>query len=100
MKRRGLPVVSVSPIIAGRAIKGPTAKIMDELRIKPTSRSIAQHYSSLIDGLLVDHVDADDATDIRTTVHIAPTFMTDLESQIRLARETLAFTGRLAAGQI
>jgi len=100
MKRRGLPVVAVSPIIAGRAIKGPTAKIMDELRIKPTSGSIAQHYSSLIDGLLVDHVDAEDATDIATTVHTAPTLMTDLESRIRLARETLAFAGRLAAGQI
>jgi len=100
MKRRGVPVVAVSPIIAGRAIKGPTAKIMDELRIKPTSGSIAQHYSSLIDGLLVDHVDAEGATDIGTMVHTVPTLMTDLESRIRLARETLAFAGRIAACRI
>lgn len=100
MKGRAVPVVAVSPIISGKAIKGPTAKIMDELRIKPTSRSIAQHYASLIDGLLVDHSDAADATDIGTKVHAAPTLMTDLASRVGLAREALAFAGRLAAGQI
>ena len=98
MRERGVPVVAVSPIIGGLAIKGPTAKIMDELGIKPTARSIAQHYSTLIDGLIVDHVDAQEASRISTTVHAASTLMTDAETRIRLARETLAFAERLSAG--
>jgi LPPG:FO 2-phospho-L-lactate transferase len=98
MKRSGAPVVAVSPIIGGRAIKGPTAKIMSELNIETTSASIAKHYTGLIDGLLIDSSDAADVEGIAAHVHATPTLMTDLPSRIVLARETLAFAARLAAG--
>jgi len=49
-----VPVIAISPIIAGKAIKGPTAKIMDELHIPKTSSAIAQHYHDIIDILVID----------------------------------------------
>jgi LPPG:FO 2-phospho-L-lactate transferase len=98
MKHSGVPVVAVSPIIGGLAIKGPTAKIMNELKIETTSASIARHYAGLIDGLLIDSSDAADAEGIAVRAHATATLMTDLSSRIALARETLAFAARLAAG--
>jgi LPPG:FO 2-phospho-L-lactate transferase len=52
------PVVAVSPIIGGRAVKGPTAKMMTELGLQPTAAAVAQHYAGLIDLYVVDHGDA------------------------------------------
>jgi LPPG:FO 2-phospho-L-lactate transferase len=97
MRASGAPVVAVSPIIGGRAVKGPTAKIMNELNIAPTSATIAQHYVGLIDGLVVDSADADEAAGLGIATHATPTLMTDLPSRIALAREFLAFAARLAA---
>ncbi len=48
------PVVAVSPLIGGKAVKGPTAKLMTELGIATDNQSIAAHYGVLIDGLLID----------------------------------------------
>ena len=54
-------VAAVSPIVAGRALKGPTAKIMRELGLEPTSVAIARHYREFVDYLLIDESDADTA---------------------------------------
>ena len=62
------PVIAVSPIIRGQAVKGPTAKIMRELGIEPTSDAIARHYDGLIDGLVIDESDAADADRIGVPV--------------------------------
>jgi LPPG:FO 2-phospho-L-lactate transferase len=97
MRRSGAPVVAVSPIIGGRAIKGPTAKIMRELKIETSHVSIARHYAGLIDGLLIDSGDAADSSAIAARIHAVPTLMTDLPSRIALARETLDFAQRLSA---
>ncbi len=51
------PAIAVSPLIHGQAIKGPTAKIMDELGITPNALSIARHYGDLLDGFVVDDKD-------------------------------------------
>ncbi len=48
------PVVAVSPIIGGRAVKGPTAKIMAELGIEPGARAVAERYGELLDGYVAD----------------------------------------------
>ena len=96
MRNGVAPVVAVSPIIGGHAIKGPTAKIMGELKIDTTQASIAKHYAGLIDGLLIDTGDAADLSGSDIRVHAVPTLMTDLASRIQLARETLAFAARLA----
>ena len=52
------PVIAVSPIIGGQAVKGPTAKLMRERGLAVTPASIATHYAGVIDGLLIDERDA------------------------------------------
>jgi len=90
-----VPVIAVSPIIGGQAVKGPTRKIMDELNLSATNAEIARHYAGLIDGLVVDTSDATEAHDLGIAVHVAPTLMTDLQSKIGLAKEVLVFAEQL-----
>ena len=53
-----VPVIAVSPIVAGQALKGPAAKIMRELGKEPSSLEIARFYQGLIDMLVVDYADS------------------------------------------
>jgi LPPG:FO 2-phospho-L-lactate transferase len=94
------PIIAVSPIIGGQAVKGPTAKIMSELGLPVTNVAIAEHYRGLIDGLIVDTVDADDASAIDMPVHVASTLMQDLPDRVRLAREALAFAESLVSSGV
>ncbi|MCO5129961.1 MAG: 2-phospho-L-lactate transferase [Xanthobacteraceae bacterium] len=89
------PVVAVSPIIGGEAVKGPTRKIMDELGLAPTNAEIVAHYRGLIDGLVIDRADGAEAASLGTEVCVAATLMTDLPSKIRLAEQVLAFGRRI-----
>ena len=57
LRASGAPIVAVSPIIAGKAVKGPAAKIMAELGLQADSRTIARHYDGLIDGFVIDSGD-------------------------------------------
>jgi len=86
------PVVAVSPIVGGRAVKGPTAKMMQELGLAVSSAAVAERYGALLDGYVVD---AADSAGIRTRQHIAPTLMTTLEDREALARAVLAFADSL-----
>jgi LPPG:FO 2-phospho-L-lactate transferase len=92
------PVIAVSPIIGGQAVKGPTAKIMGELGIAVTNESIAEHYRSLIDGLVVDEADRDDALRLDVPVLATPTMMRGLADRDRLADAVLAFAGQRGQG--
>lgn len=89
------PVVAVSPIIAGRAVKGPTAKMMQELGLPTTSKAIADHYGPLLDGLVIDSADADQAGTVPAACLATPTLMQNDADKERLAREVLEFAARL-----
>jgi LPPG:FO 2-phospho-L-lactate transferase len=56
---RTIPRIAVTPIIGGKAVKGPAAKLMTELGYKADARSIADHYGQIITGFVYDQVDAD-----------------------------------------
>jgi LPPG:FO 2-phospho-L-lactate transferase len=86
------PVVAVSPIVGGRAVKGPTAKMMQELGLAVSSASVAKRYDGLIDGYVVDRADA---AGIASKMHIAPTLMTTLADKEALARTVLDFADTL-----
>ena len=90
----GAPIVAVSPIVGGRALKGPAAKLMQELGVKPSAMAVVCHYRGLLSGLVVDGEDADEADALRTlglpTLATGAVMRTD-EDRLRLARETLAF---------
>lgn len=99
IERSRAPVVAVSPIIAGRAVKGPTAKMMEELGMEVSAIGIARHYQGLIDGFVLDEADAGLAGAVRETgaaVRVARTLMDSTASRIALAREVGAFTAALA----
>ena len=96
MKASGAPIIAVSPIIGGKAVKGPTAKIMGELDLQPDSATIARHYKGLIDGFVIDSQDEALEDDARVPVLVTNTMMRTLDDKIALARQCLAFCARLA----
>ena len=95
LKACAAPVVAVSPIVQGEAVKGPTTKIMQELDVPRSNAAIAAHYAALIDGLIIDEADASDADGISVSTITSKTIMTDLYDRIDLARTVLNFATRL-----
>lgn len=89
------PVIAVSPIVAGKAIKGPTAKIMAELGLPVSPLAIARHYEGLIDGFVLDARDAALAPQFDLPLAVIDTVMTTLEDKRRVAKETLDFAATL-----
>jgi LPPG:FO 2-phospho-L-lactate transferase len=83
------PIVAISPIIGGRAIKGPTAKMMTELGMRPSAAAVAERYGDLLDGYVMDVVDVEDAAHVVPKVTLAPTLMTNLVEREELARVVL-----------
>ena len=92
-----IPILAVSPIIANDSIKGPTSKIMREMNIDPSVESIAQHYSGLIDVLVIDHKDTScqPVTDSMTYVTDS-IYMSNSEEKISLATNCLEQLKKLA----
>lgn len=95
LQNSSAPVVAVSPIVGGMAIKGPAAKMMQELNMPATAVAIAQWYGELLDGLMIDSVDRELAASITTATRVLPTLMSDLDSKVQLAREALDFARQL-----
>jgi LPPG:FO 2-phospho-L-lactate transferase len=99
LRSSGAPVVAVSPIVGGQAIKGPTAKIMTELGLASDVATIARHYDGLITGFVIDEADAASAAGLPLPVEIAQTVMRSLGDRIALAERCMAFCRRLVAEQ-
>lgn len=102
MRQNNTPIVAVSPIVGGTAIKGPAAKMMFELGLDVSPLAIAEHYKDVIYGLVIDEQDQKYASAIESmgvAVQVAPTIMHDLNSRIRLAQTCLDFAQELK-GQI
>lgn len=98
LQARPVPAVAVSPIVGGLALKGPAAKMMTELGHVPSAAAVAQFYSGLLDGFVIDRADAQQAELIRATgveVLVADTVMLTDADRARLARETLEFAATL-----
>ena len=100
LSRAAAPVVAVSPIVGGRALKGPAAKLMAELGAEPGVEAVAAHYRGLLAGLVIDRVDAKAIPELeRRGVRALATdavMVTD-EDRTRLGRETLDFASTLAS---
>ena len=89
------PVIAVSPIVAGDAVKGPTAKMMRELGLPVAARAVAEHYLGFLDGYLLDEADAGDAQRIAVPCRSAPILMREERDKVRLAAEVLRFAETL-----
>jgi len=98
LEKSSVARVAVSPIVAGQAIKGPTAKIMAELGMPVNQVGIARHYLGLIDGLVLDHADAGEVAAVEALgirAITTSTVMQTLEDRMALARFALEFAATL-----
>jgi LPPG:FO 2-phospho-L-lactate transferase len=89
------PVVAVSPIIGGKAVKGPTAKMMRELGLPVDAAAVARHYRDFIDLYVADETDRDSVSGLEMPVVLAQTLMTTLDDREALARTVLAAAQRV-----
>ncbi|HXF85105.1 MAG TPA: 2-phospho-L-lactate transferase [Anaerolineales bacterium] len=92
------PVVAVSPIVGGQAIKGPAAKMYRELGITPSALAVAEHYRGLVSGFVLDRIDSQLSESVRglnMRTFVTNTIMVGLEDRVRLASEILTFIGTM-----
>jgi LPPG:FO 2-phospho-L-lactate transferase len=91
-------VVATSPIVGGRAVKGPLAGMIRSLASEePSAGSIVRHYRGLLAGIFVEEGDEESARGAGCAVRSGRTVMHGRDDSLRLAREVLAFAAELAA---
>ena len=87
-------VIAISPLIGGKAMKGPAAKICAELGFQPCAAAVADYYRDLITGFAFDTVDRDQLEIIQRWAIIplvTSIIMKDKKDRVRLANEVLKF---------
>ena len=92
------PKVAVSPIIGGRAIKGPADKMMSSLGHEVSAAGVARMYAGLLDGFVIGHEDEPEREQIEAlgvAVLVTEAVMRDAPDRERLAREVLKFATSL-----
>jgi LPPG:FO 2-phospho-L-lactate transferase len=101
VRRSGAVKVAISPIVGGRALRGPADRLMRAFGMEPSAFGVARYYAELfgLDGMVVDK--ADEALSSRieaelgVSVHVTDTIMFDRSRARRLAEEVLRFAGAL-----
>jgi LPPG:FO 2-phospho-L-lactate transferase len=88
-------VVSVSPIIGGKAVKGPVAKMYAELGINPSALAVEKHYRPLLNGFILDSIDRHLSDNVPIPCLTTDTLMNSLTKRISLARDVLHLIGRI-----
>jgi LPPG:FO 2-phospho-L-lactate transferase len=100
LQQRRVPVVAVSPIVGGAAVRGPAAKMMKELGLATTAAAVARHYDGILDGFVMDERDRALAGEVETGGVAAGVFGTIMENaadEAHLARHVLDFAAGLGA---
>ena len=90
-------VIAVSPIVGGEAVKGPAAKMMQEMGLPLASQTVATYYGDLIDGFVYDTQDAGSCDDLPLATCCLDTMMHNQADRLRLAQEILQFANKLLA---
>jgi LPPG:FO 2-phospho-L-lactate transferase len=88
------PVVAVSPIIGGQAVKGPTAKIMAELGFPVSAAAVARYYGDILDLYIADKSDANELSGLDIPVRVTNTLMSTLADRDALAAAVLTAARR------
>lgn len=90
----GCPVLAVSPIVGGQALKGPAAKMFAELGVEPSAYAVAQHYQGWVTHFVFDQLDADQESAIQSLgmkTLVTNTIMQSVEDRARFAAEVVKF---------
>ena len=89
------PVIVVSPIVEGQALKGPTAKMMKELNIDCNVNGVVELYADIADGIVIDNKDSVHMEKIESRgikAHTCNIVMQSIQDRIDLAREVIQFS--------
>jgi LPPG:FO 2-phospho-L-lactate transferase len=95
------PKVAVSPIIGGRALKGPADRMLCSLGHEVSATGVARMYAGLIDGMVIDRIDGeeeDSILELGMQILVTEAVMSDGPDRERLARKVLRFCSRLDVG--
>ena len=98
LRRTRARVVAVSPIVAGRPLKGPADKLMRAVGVEVSAYGVAEMYRDFLDVMVIDELDAELKPRIESLgveVAVAPTIMRTLEDKVRLAKLVLRLGGKL-----
>jgi LPPG:FO 2-phospho-L-lactate transferase len=93
-RRAGTPIVAVSPIVGGKALKGPADRMLASLGHESSALGVARIYAGQATAFVLDAVDAALAPaigDLGMSTLVTDTIMTDDPARVRLARDVLAF---------
>ena len=86
------PRIAVSPIIGGEAVRGPAAKLMEELGVEPSCVSVARKYKEICDIFVIDKIDESKRSEIESLgfqVKVMDTIMVSEQDKIRLGQGLL-----------
>lgn len=89
-----VPILAVSPIVGGQALKGPAAKMFRELGIEPSAFAVAQRYRNIVTHFVLDQLDRDQESAIQSLglrTLVTDTWMKTIDDRARLAGEILTF---------
>lgn len=98
LRRPGVPVVAVTPIVGGRALRGSAGKMMRELGRELSARSVAGEYLRIVDGFVLDSKDAaltDSVSSLGMEAVALPTVMRSIDDRVVLAQEVLDFAASI-----
>jgi LPPG:FO 2-phospho-L-lactate transferase len=101
LKSSSAPKVAVSPIVGGRALKGPADSMLASLSHEVSATGVAGIYEGILDGMVVDRQDEGERTGIEAmgmSVFVTGAIMRDEPDRERLAREVLRFAMELGTG--
>ncbi len=90
------PVAAISPIVGGRALKGPAARMMQSMKLEASAKQVAAMYRDFVKVFVIDHADRQDAAAIEAfgmKVVVTDTVMKDRATKESLARVTLEAMG-------
>lgn len=97
----GVPVIGLSPIVGDAPVRGMADKVLAAVGVESTAAAVARHYGSgLLDGWLVDSVDAAAVTEVEAAgirCRAVPLMMTDLDATAAMVREALAMAEEVRA---
>ncbi|HOZ38809.1 MAG TPA: 2-phospho-L-lactate transferase [Anaerolineaceae bacterium] len=96
------PVVAVSPIIQGSALKGPAAKMFNDLGIEPSAQAVWKHYEGILDGFIFDDLDAKETLNWEPSAIINESFQTimkDDADKFKLAEAVISLGVRILQGR-
>ncbi|HPR34565.1 MAG TPA: 2-phospho-L-lactate transferase [Anaerolineaceae bacterium] len=96
------PLVAVSPIVQGSALKGPAAKMFKDLGIEPSALAVRQHYEDILDGFIFDDLDSEIAENWPPSAIITESFQTimkDEADKVTLAKAVISLGVRILQGR-